>query len=65
MKKMQNVHFVMAGSGDMATKMIEKMAAMRMIDRFHFTGFLHEPERERLFAMSDLYIMPSVSEPFG
>ncbi|MBP5295935.1 MAG: glycosyltransferase family 4 protein, partial [Bacteriovoracaceae bacterium] len=65
LQKMQNVHFVMAGSGDMATKMIEKMAAMRMIDRFHFTGFLKEPERERLFAMSDLYIMPSVSEPFG
>ena len=65
LQKMQNVHFVMAGSGDMATKMIEKMAAMRMIDRFHFTGFLREPERERLFAMSDLYIMPSVSEPFG
>lgn len=63
--KMPNVRFVMAGSGDMARKMVEKMATMRMIDRFHFTGFLKAPERERLFAMSDLYIMPSVSEPFG
>ncbi|MEI8345862.1 MAG: glycosyltransferase family 4 protein [Pseudomonadota bacterium] len=65
LQKLQNVRFVMAGSGDLARNMIEKMATMRLIDRFHFTGFLKEPERERLFAMSDLYIMPSVSEPFG
>jgi len=63
--QMPDVRFVMAGSGDMARKMVEKMATLRMVDRFHFTGFLKAPERERLFAMSDLYIMPSVSEPFG
>lgn len=65
LKKMKNVRFVMAGSGDMARKMIEQMAEYRLIDRFHFTGFLNPSEREKLFSMSDLYVMPSVSEPFG
>ena len=64
-EKIPNVRFVMAGAGDLAKKMIEKMASMDIIDRFHFTGFLGPNDRERLFSMSDLYIMPSVSEPFG
>ncbi|MBF0366621.1 MAG: glycosyltransferase family 4 protein [Oligoflexia bacterium] len=64
-KRVQNVRFVMAGSGDMTRRLIERMAALRIADRFHFTGFLGKTDRERLFAMSDLYVMPSVSEPFG
>src|SRR3989339_40641 len=64
-KKYKDVRFVMAGAGDLSKKMIEKMAEMRIVDRFHFTGFLSQVEREKLFAMSDLYVMPSVSEPFG
>jgi len=33
--------------------------------RFHFTGFLSGSDVDRMFAMSDVYVMPSVSEPFG
>ncbi|MBF0206090.1 MAG: glycosyltransferase family 4 protein [Oligoflexia bacterium] len=65
LQRIQNVRFVMAGSGDMTRKLIERMATLRIADRFHFTGFLGKSDREKLFAMSDLYIMPSVSEPFG
>lgn len=65
LKKMTNVRFVMAGSGDMTRGLIERMASLRIADRFHFTGFLGKDDREKLFAMSDLYVMPSVSEPFG
>lgn len=65
LKKVPNVRFVMAGVGDMLPRMIERAAALRIHDRFHFTGFLRGVERERIFAMSDLYVMPSVSEPFG
>lgn len=65
MEVIPNVRFVMAGSGDMTRKMIERMASLKMMDKFHFTGFLNEADREKMFAMSDLYIMPSVSEPFG
>ena len=65
LKKIKNVRFVMAGSGDMLPKMIYRMAELRIADRFHFTGFLKGTEVERMYAMSDLYVMPSVSEPFG
>ncbi len=64
-KKIKNVRFVMAGNGDMTPQMIELMAKFRLADRFHFTGFLGAAQREKLFAISDLFIMPSVSEPFG
>ena len=60
-----NVRFVMAGTGDMLPRMIERVAELRMIDRFHFTGFLKSPQTEKMYAMSDLFVMPSVSEPFG
>jgi glycosyltransferase involved in cell wall biosynthesis len=63
--KMENVRFVMVGNGDMMPRMIEKMGAMRLTDCFHFTGFLRGKDRDRIFAMSDVYVMPSVSEPFG
>jgi glycosyltransferase involved in cell wall biosynthesis len=61
----RDVRFVMAGSGDMFPRMVERMAELRLEDRFHFTGFLRGADVERLYAMSDLYVMPSVSEPFG
>ena len=64
-KKHKNVRFVMAGSGDMLPRMITRMASLRMLDRFHFTGFLKGIDVERMYALSDLYVMPSVSEPFG
>ncbi len=65
LKKDKNVRFVMAGSGDMMPKLITRMAELRIADRFHFTGFLSRVEVERMYAMSSLYVMPSVSEPFG
>jgi glycosyltransferase involved in cell wall biosynthesis len=57
--------FIMAGDGDMLTRMIERVAALGIGDRFHFAGFLQGEEIERIFTLSDLYVMPSVSEPFG
>ncbi len=60
-----NVRFVMAGSGDMLNRIIHNVAALGIADKFHFTGFLRGPEVTKMFAMSDVYVMPSVSEPFG
>jgi glycosyltransferase involved in cell wall biosynthesis len=60
-----NVRFVMAGSGDMLQRMIKKAAEYRISSRFHFTGFLKGEETDRLLNMSNVYVMPSVSEPFG
>jgi len=65
LKKMDNVRFVMAGSGDMMERMMRRAAALRITDRFHFTGFLKGSDVFSMLFMSDVYIMPSVSEPFG
>lgn len=60
-----NVRFVMAGSGDLLNRMIDRVAELRMADRFHFTGFLKGDDVDHMYAISDVYVMPSVSEPFG
>jgi glycosyltransferase involved in cell wall biosynthesis len=65
LKVMNNVRFVMAGSGDMMERMIRRAASLKITDRFHFTGFLKGRDVFTMLAMSDVYIMPSVSEPFG
>ena len=65
LKVMKNVRFVMAGSGDMMERMMRRAASLRITDRFHFTGFLKGRDVFTMLAMSDVYIMPSVSEPFG
>ncbi len=65
LKRTKNVRFVMAGSGDMMNRAIRQVARLGISDRFHFTGFLKGQEVQKMFALSDVYIMPSVSEPFG
>lgn len=65
LRKMDNVRFVMAGSGDMMEKMIRRAAQLKISDKFHFTGFLRGDDVFEMLTMSDLYVMPSVSEPFG
>jgi glycosyltransferase involved in cell wall biosynthesis len=64
-KKYPNVRFVMAGSGDMLNRMIRRAAELGITNKFHFTGFLKGADVNRMFAISDVYVMPSVSEPFG
>ena len=63
--KTDDVRFVMAGSGDMLRKMISHAARLNITDKFHFTNFLKGDEVTRMFDISDVYVMPSVSEPFG
>lgn len=63
--KVHDVQFVMAGSGDMMEKMIRLAARRNIADRFHFTGFLKGKQVYEMLKASDVYIMPSVSEPFG
>jgi glycosyltransferase involved in cell wall biosynthesis len=65
LKVMPNVRFVMAGSGDMMERMMRRAAALKITDRFHFTGFLKGKDVFTMLSLSDVYIMPSVSEPFG
>ena len=65
LQKTKGVRFVMAGSGDMMNAMIDLVAKRGIADKFHFTGFLKGRQVHEMLAESDVYIMPSVSEPFG
>ncbi|MCR4736563.1 MAG: glycosyltransferase family 4 protein [Bacteroidales bacterium] len=60
-----NVRFVLAGDGDMMQHIISRVAELGISDRFHFTGFLRGADIDKMFGMSDVYVMPSISEPFG
>ncbi|PID93340.1 MAG: 4-alpha-glucanotransferase [Bacteroidetes bacterium] len=65
LQRSNKVRFVMAGSGDMMNKLIKRVAQLGISDRFHFTGFLKGADVDKMFALSDVFVMPSVSEPFG
>ncbi len=64
-KRYPNVRFVMAGNGDLLNRCIRRVAKLGISHKFHFTGFLRGGEVKQMFAYSDVYVMPSVSEPFG
>ena len=65
LKRTQNIRFCFAGSGDMMEAMINLAAQRGIADRFHFPGFMKGKEVYEIFRDSDVYVMPSVSEPFG
>jgi glycogen synthase len=65
LQKDDNVRFVMAGTGDLLNKMVQRVAQLRIGHKFHFTGFLKGDDVDKMFAMSDVFVMPSISEPFG
>jgi glycogen(starch) synthase len=65
LEKDQNVRFVMAGTGDMMNQLIRRVAELKISDKFHFTGFLKGEDVDKMFMQSDVFVMPSVSEPFG
>lgn len=65
LQRVPDLRFVMAGSGDLMNHVVRRVAQLGIADRFHFTGFLKGGEVQRMFRLSDVYVMPSVSEPFG
>ena len=65
LQRVPDVRFVMAGSGDLMNHVVRRVAQLGIADRFHFTGFLKGGEVQRMFRLSDVYVMPSVSGPFG
>ena len=61
----KNITFIMAGSGDMEASIIEKAAELGIADKILFAGFLRGTEVDLAYQQADVYVMPSVSEPFG
>jgi len=65
LQKVNNVKFIIAGHGDMTEKTVELAASMGIGHRVLFSGFLRGKDVDRMFQMADVYVMPSISEPFG
>ena len=63
--KRNHVRFIMAGWGDLGPRTVEQVAALGLGTRVRFTGFLRGEEVKRAYRAADVYVMPSVSEPFG
>ncbi|MCB5260816.1 MAG: glycosyltransferase family 4 protein [Candidatus Cloacimonetes bacterium] len=60
-----DARFIMAGTGDMSRKLLRSSAGLKLRNRFLFTGFLNRKQVERILRAADIYVLPSVSEPFG
>lgn len=65
LEKEPNTKFIVAGHGDMLPWLIQETASLGIGDKVLFTGFLSRNDVDRAFKMADVYVMPSVSEPFG
>lgn len=65
LEEIPDARFIVAGSGDLLPTMIRRVAREGMSTRFHFTGFLNGKDIEKIWSISNVYVMPSVSEPFG
>jgi len=65
LEKNPNVYFVMAGSGDMEAQLINSAIDLGIADKVIFTGFLRDENLSKIYQLADLFVMPSVSEPFG
>jgi glycosyltransferase involved in cell wall biosynthesis len=65
LEKRDDVQFVIAGTGDLLLEMIERVASLRLGKNVHFTGFLDTDRVREIYKLADVYVMPSVSEPFG
>lgn len=64
-EKNPNVYFAIAGTGDMQSQLINQAIDLGISDKVIFTGFLRGQDLDKIYQMADLYVMPSVSEPFG
>ncbi len=60
-----NTKFVIAGDGDMLPRIIDRTIELGIADKVIFTGALQGEEVHKAFQTANIYVMPSVSEPFG
>lgn len=65
LEKRNDVQFVLVGTGDLLIELIERTANLRIGKNVHFTGFLDSDRVKEIYKLADVYVMPSISEPFG
>jgi glycosyltransferase involved in cell wall biosynthesis len=64
-QELRDVRFVMAGAGDLLPRVVRLVEDFGLSERVKFAGFLRGEAVDRAYRMADVYVMPSVSEPFG
>jgi glycosyltransferase involved in cell wall biosynthesis len=64
-KHMDDIRFYIAGSGDILPRLKNKVEESGISDKVVFTGHLKKDQLHELLSQSDVYFMPSLSEPFG
>jgi glycosyltransferase involved in cell wall biosynthesis len=60
-----NVKFIINGEGDMKPRLVQRVAELGIGKNVLFEFVMGPPYTDRLYQMADLFVMPSVSEPFG
>lgn len=65
LEKRNDVTFVVAGQGDKLAELIKLSIDLEIGDHVLFTGYLSEEEINYAYAMANVYVMPSVAEPYG
>lgn len=61
----KNYRFIIAGNGDQLNEIIKRTLDLNIYEHFQFLGFLDPNKVIELLKSSDVFVMPSVSEPFG
>jgi glycogen synthase len=57
--------FLIVGSGEQYTELIELAAELGISKNVVFTGFMRGKQWRDAYAVADVFVMPSISEPFG
>jgi len=65
LQEREDVEFIMAGTGPELKNMINLSISLNIHDKVRFLGFVPRRELKQLYSQADVYLMPSVSEPFG
>jgi len=65
LEKRPHTRFVMAGKGEMLPECIAFAVRHGFADRIEFTGFVPDSMLADIYGHADIYVLPSVSEPFG
>jgi len=60
-----HTRFVIAGTGDMLGYLINLSISLGIGEHVTFIGYLPDDQKKLVYAKSDVYVMASVSEPFG
>ncbi len=65
LQKIPEALFVVAGHGDMYHELLLKTAHDGLSASVVFSGFVRDEQRKKLLDRADVFVMPSISEPFG